>query len=54
MPIDFVAELEKLDAVPTEFHGFYAEKDGKFRLRDDDPVVSIAAKTTHLMSLRLE
>lgn len=45
MPVDFVAELEKLDGLPGEYHGFYAEKDGKFRLRDDDPIVKAAAST---------
>lgn len=45
MPIEFVPELEKLDGMPAEYHGFYAEKDGKFRLRDDDPIVKAAAHT---------
>lgn len=45
MPVDLIPELEKLEGLPSEYHGFYAEKEGKFRLRDDDPIVSAAAKT---------
>ena len=45
---NFETELETLDNVPSDFHAFYAETDGKFTLRNDDVVTNAVKGITGL------